>query len=199
MSLLIAFVVLSISVSFICSILEAALLSITPSYIAQQKLVRPVLYEKLKVLKDKIDAIRQLIDQTENLQSYLLKLEPMQKAGLNLHCILMFNCKHSNFSEDGIIAQLHKKIKNEAGLSAESYTLENWNNHLRDYHHKNAVGLIKKGKGNEHSLYYCWYWVYSYFFDSNTFARRRNNIDCFNFDRLIYNYYTYAKVKTSFS
>lgn len=55
MSLLIAFVVLSISVSFICSILEAALLSITPSYIAQQKLVRPVLYEKLKVLKDKID------------------------------------------------------------------------------------------------------------------------------------------------
>lgn len=55
MSLLIAFVVLSISVSFICSILEAALLSITPSYIAQQKLVRPKLYEKLKVLKDKID------------------------------------------------------------------------------------------------------------------------------------------------
>lgn len=55
MSLLIAFVVLSISVSFICSILEAALLSITPSYIAQQKLSRPKLYEKLKVLKDKID------------------------------------------------------------------------------------------------------------------------------------------------
>ncbi len=55
MSLLIAFVVLSIAVSFICSILEAALLSITPSYIAQQKLSRPKLYEQLKVLKDKID------------------------------------------------------------------------------------------------------------------------------------------------
>ena len=55
MSLLIAFAVLSIAVSFICSILEAALLSITPSYIAQQKLSRPKLYEKLKVLKDKID------------------------------------------------------------------------------------------------------------------------------------------------
>ncbi|WP_227509186.1 hypothetical protein [Acinetobacter johnsonii] len=117
-----------------------------------------------KVLKGKINAIRQLIAQTGNLQSYLLKLEPMQKAGINLHCILMFNCKHSNFSEDGIIAQLDKKMKQEAGLSAESYTLENWNNHLRDYHHKNAVGLIKKGKGNELSLYYCWYWVYSYFF-----------------------------------
>lgn len=55
MSLLIAFVVLSISVSFVCSILEAALLSITPSYIAQQKLTRPKIYEKLKVLKEKID------------------------------------------------------------------------------------------------------------------------------------------------
>ncbi|RSZ25155.1 hypothetical protein [Acinetobacter bereziniae] len=116
-----------------------------------------------KVLKNKIDAVHQLIAQTGNLQSYLLKLEPMQEAGLNLHCILMFNCKHSNFSEDGIIAQLDKKMKQEAGLSAESYTLRNWNKHLRTYH-QNAVGLIKKGKGNEHSLYYCWYWVYSYFF-----------------------------------
>ena len=55
MSLLIAFAVLSIAVSFICSILEAALLSVTPSYIAQQKVQNPNLYEKLKVLKDKID------------------------------------------------------------------------------------------------------------------------------------------------
>ena len=55
MSLLIAFAVLSIAVSFICSILEAALLSVTPSYIAQQKIQKPKLYEDLKVLKDKID------------------------------------------------------------------------------------------------------------------------------------------------
>lgn len=55
MSLLIAFALLSIAVSFICSILEAALLSITPSYIAQQKLTRPRLYEQLKSLKDQID------------------------------------------------------------------------------------------------------------------------------------------------
>ena len=55
MTLLIAFAVLSILVSFICSILEAALLSLTPSYIAQQKLERPRLYERLKALKDKID------------------------------------------------------------------------------------------------------------------------------------------------
>lgn len=55
MTLLIAFAVLSILVSFVCSILEAALLSLTPSYIAQQKLERPKLYERLKRLKDKVD------------------------------------------------------------------------------------------------------------------------------------------------
>jgi CBS domain containing-hemolysin-like protein len=55
MTLLIAFAALSILVSFICSILEAALLSLTPSYIAHQKLERPKLYERLKHLKDNID------------------------------------------------------------------------------------------------------------------------------------------------
>lgn len=55
MTLLIAFAVLSIAVSFVCSILEAALLSITPSYIAQQKVARPKLWERLRVLKDQID------------------------------------------------------------------------------------------------------------------------------------------------
>lgn len=55
MTLLIAFAVLSLLVSFVCSILEAALLSLTPSYIAQQKLTRPLLYERLKELKDKVD------------------------------------------------------------------------------------------------------------------------------------------------
>lgn len=55
MTLLIAFASLSIFVSFICSILEAALLSITPSFIAKQKVTNAALYEKLKKLKDKID------------------------------------------------------------------------------------------------------------------------------------------------
>lgn len=55
MSLLIAFAVLSIFVSFICSIMEAALLSITPSYIAHQKVARPRLYERLRHFKDNVD------------------------------------------------------------------------------------------------------------------------------------------------
>lgn len=55
MSLLIAFAILSIVVSFICSILEATLLSVTPSYIAQQKDTHPKLYRQLNQLKDQID------------------------------------------------------------------------------------------------------------------------------------------------
>lgn len=55
MGVLIAFAVLSIVVSFLCSILEASLLSLTPSYIAQQKLANPKLHGKLAQLKDRID------------------------------------------------------------------------------------------------------------------------------------------------
>lgn len=55
MTLLLAFVFISIGVSFACSILEAVLLSVTPSFIAQQREQRPRLYERLKALKDRID------------------------------------------------------------------------------------------------------------------------------------------------
>ncbi|WP_110693063.1 CNNM domain-containing protein [Salinicola halophyticus] len=55
MFLLTAFVVLSIGFSFVCSVLEAALLSLTPSYIAQLKDTRPKLHDKLNKLKSNID------------------------------------------------------------------------------------------------------------------------------------------------
>lgn len=55
MTLLIAFAVLSILVSFICSVLEAALLSMTPSFIANQRAEKPKLYERLKHLKENVD------------------------------------------------------------------------------------------------------------------------------------------------
>lgn len=55
MLLLLLIVIASISISFICSILEAVLLSLTPSFISQQKFDRPNLYPKLKKLRDKID------------------------------------------------------------------------------------------------------------------------------------------------
>ncbi|WP_369742854.1 CNNM domain-containing protein [Pseudidiomarina sp. PP-1MA] len=55
MFLLILFAFIAIGISFLCSILEAALLSITPSYVAQLKAEQPVLHGKLQALKDNID------------------------------------------------------------------------------------------------------------------------------------------------
>lgn len=52
---LIAFALMAILISFICSIMEAVLLSITPSYIANLNKQSPVTAEKLKELKDKVD------------------------------------------------------------------------------------------------------------------------------------------------
>ncbi|MDL0434073.1 CNNM domain-containing protein [Marinobacter sp. TBZ242] len=55
MLLLVAFATLSIAVSFLCSLLEAALLSMTPSYVARLKESRPKLHERLARLKHNID------------------------------------------------------------------------------------------------------------------------------------------------
>lgn len=55
MFLLIVFASVSIGFSFLCSILEAALLSITPSYIAALKNSDEPLYIRLRELKDDID------------------------------------------------------------------------------------------------------------------------------------------------
>lgn len=55
MTLLILFAALSIGFSFLCSILEAALLSITPSYIASLGKDHPGLFVRLRKLKDEID------------------------------------------------------------------------------------------------------------------------------------------------
>lgn len=55
MILLIMFVALSIGVSFICSVLEAILLSITPSYLAQMRQQNHPAAKRLIKLKDDID------------------------------------------------------------------------------------------------------------------------------------------------
>jgi CBS domain containing-hemolysin-like protein len=55
MGTLIVIAVLSISISFICSLLEASLLTLTPSHIVKYKYSKPDLYQKLRKLKDRID------------------------------------------------------------------------------------------------------------------------------------------------
>ena len=55
MLLLILFATLAIAISFLCSVMEAALLSITPSYIAQLEEKSPKWYKKVSKLKQNID------------------------------------------------------------------------------------------------------------------------------------------------
>jgi CBS domain containing-hemolysin-like protein len=55
MVLLILFFVLSIAFSFLCSVLEAVLLSITPTFIRKQEGSRPKLYRDLNYFKSDID------------------------------------------------------------------------------------------------------------------------------------------------
>jgi len=96
MTLLIAFAVLSILVSFICSILEAALLSLTPSYIAQQKADKPQLYNRLKELKDKIDQPLALVTPAANNKRTALGL-----TGLTLRQLQPFDLIHCPGLESG--------------------------------------------------------------------------------------------------
>jgi len=55
MTLLIIFVLLAIGVSFLCSILEAVLLSITPSFVEAAEEEQPQLSKKLRRLRADIE------------------------------------------------------------------------------------------------------------------------------------------------
>ncbi len=55
MTALILFAVMAIAISFYCSVMEAALLSIIPSYIAQLEDKNPKLFKKISLLKENID------------------------------------------------------------------------------------------------------------------------------------------------
>ena len=85
----------------------------------------------------------------------------MQAVGLNLHFILMFD---GNFpiSESGIISQLELQVSEVPELASTNYVIQNWNDGVREFVSKHAVGLIKKR--NLKARYDCWYWVYSFFY-----------------------------------
>ena len=55
MALLIFYVVLALGVSFLCSIMEAVLLSVSPSFVAQMEQQRGLIGSKLRTFKDDID------------------------------------------------------------------------------------------------------------------------------------------------
>lgn len=55
LTLLIVYVTLAIGVSFLCSIMEAVLLSVTPAYVGALEKENPTVAERLKALKDDVD------------------------------------------------------------------------------------------------------------------------------------------------
>lgn len=55
MTLLFIYLAIAIGVSFLCSVLEAVLLSITPSYVAQTSADRPLAARQLTIVKDRLD------------------------------------------------------------------------------------------------------------------------------------------------
>ena len=55
MTLLLAYLAIAIGVSFLCSVLEAVLLSITPSYLEQLTLERPKSGKAIQSVKDRLD------------------------------------------------------------------------------------------------------------------------------------------------
>lgn len=55
MTLLFIYLAIAIGVSFLCSVLEAVLLSITPSYVAQTSADRPLAARQLTIVKEKLD------------------------------------------------------------------------------------------------------------------------------------------------
>lgn len=55
MALLIFYVALALGISFLCSVMEAVLLSVTPSYVAQLERQGEALGQRLRALKDDVD------------------------------------------------------------------------------------------------------------------------------------------------
>ncbi len=55
MGLLLIYISIALGISFLCSVMEAVLLSVTPAFIAQTQQKRPALGKRIKALKDDVD------------------------------------------------------------------------------------------------------------------------------------------------
>ena len=66
MTLLLIYVALALGVSFVCSIMEAVLLSVTPSFVAHMERDRGRMGRKLRAYKDHVDRSE---EHTSELQS----------------------------------------------------------------------------------------------------------------------------------
>ena len=83
MTLLIFYVALALGVSFLCSVMEAVLLSVTPAFVAGMEQKRPKYGERLRTMKDQVDkplaAIQEKYEKVKQM-AYLLRTENKNAA-----------------------------------------------------------------------------------------------------------------------
>lgn len=111
--------------------------------------------------KDKINTIFQKIGGLSTLIHYLVKLEPSQEFGLNLHFVLILK-EAKYFSENSFILKFKKELADIFLVLSDKYIIQNWNDVIRKNFNKKAVGLIKKS--DVAAVNESWYWIFSYFF-----------------------------------
>ncbi|WP_288382181.1 hypothetical protein [uncultured Acinetobacter sp.] len=118
----------------------------------------------LKLYSDygsKIKAILQKVDGLNTLIHYLVRLEPSQEFGLNLHFVLILK-ETKYFPENTFILKFKKELAGIFSILADEYTVKNWNDVVRKHFNKKAVGLIKKS--DVATVNESWYWIFSCFF-----------------------------------
>ena len=87
MTLLITYLLIAIGVSFLCSILEAVLLSITPGYLASQSAEKPRSARAVQEIRDNLD---------ESISSILILntfAHTMGAAGVGAQAVAVFGAK----------------------------------------------------------------------------------------------------------
>lgn len=111
--------------------------------------------------EDKIKAILQKVDGLNTLIHYLVKLEPSQEFGINLHFVLILK-ETKYFPENTFILKFKKELAGIFSILLDKYTVRNWNDVVRKHFNKKAVGFIKKS--DVAAVNETWYWIFSYFF-----------------------------------
>jgi CBS domain containing-hemolysin-like protein len=87
MTLLITYLLIAIGVSFLCSVLEAVLLSVTPGYVASQLALKPRRAQNLQDVKENLD---------ESISSILILntfAHTMGAAGVGAQAVVVFGAK----------------------------------------------------------------------------------------------------------
>lgn len=126
-------------------------------------------YEKLYFdKKSTIDRIVQEVSALSRLIHFLVRLEPSQKFGFNLHFVLMLS-ETKYFSEDTLIQKFENVLTGICLISMTKFVVRNWNDIVRKHLHNKAVGIIRKN--DEAAINESWRWIFSAFFSTEQVIR----------------------------